>query len=106
MAITKFRITANKLEPRVHEAAKNSSNVVFIPPPVKESLAGAMLFQQVMACVRKGKIRGKPRLAKENYWEFRMDRYSAGRWFSCNVAAEVNDSQVVRLIVFREDEAK
>lgn len=97
MTVSKLRITAGLLEPRVHSAAKSSSNVVFVPPPRKRSMAGMMLFHQVMCCLREGKIVGKPKLTEEGFWEFRMERYAANRLFSLKVAATVKGARVETL---------
>ena len=67
MTVSKFRITAALLEPRVHTAARDSSNVVFVPPPQKRSMAGLMRFQQALECLRKGRITGKPKLTEAGY---------------------------------------
>lgn len=97
MTTSKFRITANQLLPRVHSAAQSSSNVVFVPPPQKRSMAGMMLFHQVMSCLREGLIVGKPKLTEEGLWEFRMERFAANQWFALKVAASVNGARVVKL---------
>ena len=104
MSVSKLRITAGLLQPRVHTAAKDSENVVFIPPTQKRSMAGMMRFQQALACLRKGSIVGKPKLTDEGLWEFQMERYAANRWFTIKVAAEVNGAHVVKLYaIFEED---
>lgn len=97
MSVGKFTITASQLQPRVHTAAKNSANVVFIPPPEKNSMAGMMLFHEVMCCLREGTIVGKPKLTPEGYWEFKMERFACNRWFSIEVAALVKGAHVEKL---------
>lgn len=97
MTVSKFRITANQLQSRVRSAARNSANVVFIPPPRKRSIAGMMLFQQAMSCLREGVIVGKPKLTNEGLWEFRMERFAANRWFSLKVAVSVQGARVEKL---------
>jgi len=97
MAVSKIRITAAHLESRVRSAAANSSNVVFIPPPEKRSMAGMMTFHQVMCCLREGNIVGKPKLTEEGLWEFRMERYGANRLYSLKVAAAVDGPRVTKI---------
>jgi hypothetical protein len=60
-------------------------------------MAGMMLFHQVMCCLREGSIVGKPKLTKDGYWEFRMERFAANRLYSLKVAASVNGARVVKL---------
>jgi hypothetical protein len=82
MAVSKLRIPASHLQARVRSAAANSSNVVFVPPPEKRSMAGMILFHQVLSCLREGNIVGKPRLTDAGLWEFRMERYAANRTYA------------------------
>lgn len=102
MSVGKFRITASQLQSRVHTAAKNSSNIVFVPRPEKRSIAGMMLFHEVLCCLREGTIVGKPKLTSEGYWEFRMERFAANRWFSIRVAAMVKGAHVEKLFALME----
>lgn len=104
MAVSRFRITANALEPRVRQAAKDSANVVFIPAPEKRSMAGAMLFQQAMSCLREGRISGRPVFTEDGLWEFRMKRYAASQWFSIKVAASVAGARVEKLYVILSED--
>ena len=103
MSVTNLRITAAQLLPRVHAAAANSSNVVFIPPPEKRSMAGMMQFRQVMLCLQEGTIVGKPKLTEHGFWEFRMERYAANQLFSLKVAAEVKGALVVKLYAIQSE---
>lgn len=104
MTVSPLRITALHLQARVHHAAKDSSNVVFIPPPRKRSMAGMMLFHQVMCCLREGTIVGKPKLTDEGFWEFRMERFAANRVYSVKVAAKVKGARVERLFAILTEE--
>lgn len=99
MTVSKFRITADKLERRVHEAAKHSFNVTIVPAPVRKSMAGQMTYLQVMDCLRKGSIVGKPILRDDGLWEFRMERFASNQLFSIPVFALVEGVRVVELYV-------
>lgn len=99
MAITKLRVTADKLLPRVRDAAETSSNVVFIPPPNKRSMAGMMLFQQVLSCLREGAIVGKPVKNAHGDFEFHMERYAANQWVRYKVIASVSGARVTKIYV-------
>lgn len=102
MSVTNIRITASQLLPRIRSAAADSSNVVFVPPPQKRSMAGMMQFRQVMLCLQDGTIVGKPKLTEHGLWEFRMERYAANQLFSLKVAAEVKGVRVVKLYAIQE----
>lgn len=97
MAVSKLRITQGMLLPRVHETARDSANVIIIPPPQKKSMAGMMLFHQVMKCVREGEICSKPKLTDKGLWEFQMRCYSATQWIYLDVAVEVDGPRVTKI---------
>lgn len=97
MTVSRFRITAAMLQPRVREAAGMSANVVFVPPPDKRSMAGMMLFRSVLLCLQEGNIVGKPTKDEYGNWVFRMERYAANHLFQLKVAAEVDGARVVKL---------
>lgn len=97
MTVSKIRITAALLRSRVNSAAADSANVVFVPPPRKRSMAGMILFHQVMCCLREGAIVGKPKLTAEGFWEFRMERYAANRIYSLKVAVAVSGARVEKI---------
>jgi len=97
MAISKLRVTAAALQPRVHQAAANSSNIVFVPPPDKRSMAGMMQFHEVMCCLREGRIVGKPVFTEAGLWEFHMERFFANRHYRLKVAAATSATRVTRL---------
>ncbi|MEH6416636.1 hypothetical protein [Pseudomonas sp. CGJS7] len=99
MPVSKFRITARQLEPRVHEAAKDSFNVTIVPAPMKRSMAGMTTYLQIIECLRKGTIVGKPVFREDGFWEFRMERFSANQWHAFRVYASVEGARVVELIV-------
>lgn len=99
MPISQFRITAKLLEKRVHEAAKDSFNVTIVPAPLKRSMAGMTTYLQVIECLRKGAIVGKPVLREDGFWEFRMERFSANRLHAFRVYAAVKGARVTELIV-------
>src|SRR5262245_13055747 len=99
MTVSNLRVTARQLEKRVHDAAKDSFNVTMVPAPVKESMAGMMTFLQVMDCLRKGTIVGRPILREDGLWAFRMQRYASGEWFNIPVYASVKGARVIDLIV-------
>jgi hypothetical protein len=102
MGITRFRITAANLLPRIHEAAKSSSNVEFIPPPNKRSMAGMMQFKQALRCLQEGSIVGRPKVNDHGDWEFQMERFAANQWTVIDVAASVSGARVTRLYVLME----
>ena len=104
MSVTRMRVTASKLLPRIQEAAKSSSNVVFVPDLNRRSMAGLMTFHQAMSCLRLGKIVGKPTMNEHDHWELRMERYAANRTYSLRVIAECDGARVSRLIVFPQIE--
>ena len=87
MTVSKLRISASKLLPRVRETAKSSSNVVFIPPLEKRSMAGMMTFHQALICLQEGVIVGKPRQNDNGDWELFMERYAAHTSFILKVIA-------------------
>lgn len=100
MKTTKLRISASKLLPRIREAAKSSSNVVFIPPLNKKSMAGMMTYRQALACLQSGVIVGKPMLDDHGHWEVWMERYAANLRFRTRVVAVCDGPRVAQLIVF------
>ena len=100
MAISNIRVTARTLQRCVHEAAKSSSNVVFIPEPDKGSMAGMMTFQQAMSCLRSGNVVGTPRINQHGHWEFQMQRFAANHLFSLRAIAECEGVRVSRLFAF------
>ncbi len=102
MAISKIRITAGQLLPRVREAAKTSSNVVIIPAPLKKSMAGMMNYLQILKCLRDGEIVGKPVLNEHGDWAFRMQRCAATLWLEIDVVAVVSGTRVTKLYVLLE----
>lgn len=67
-------------------------------------MAGVMLFLQAIACLREGKIVGKPVLTEHGLWEFRMRRYAAHQWFSIKVAAAVDGAHVTKLYVILSED--
>lgn len=97
MTVSKFRVTASQLESRVKAAAKDSANVVFVPPPEKKSMAGMMLWHQALACMRQGRIVGTPKQVQEGLWEFRMERFAANQLFELKVAARCRGATVEQL---------
>lgn len=99
VATTSFRITADLLLPRVRDAAGNSSNVVFIPPPNKRSMAGMMLFKQALSCLRGGTIVGKPIKNTNGDFEFHMERFAANHWVRFKVIASVSGARVTKVYV-------
>lgn len=102
MAISKIRITAGLLLPRVRAAAKSSSNVEFVPPPAKQSMAGMMTYLQALKCLQEGEIVGKPKLNEHGDWTFQMERFAANQWTQINVVAVVENTRVVKLYVLLE----
>jgi hypothetical protein len=60
-------------------------------------MAGMMQYRQVLLCLQEGVIVGKPKLADNGFWEFRMERYAANQPFSLKVAASVDGARVVKL---------
>jgi hypothetical protein len=102
MAVSKIRITADQLSPRVQKAAQSSSNIVFIPPPKKKSMGGMMQHLQVLKCLREGSIVGKPRLNEHGHWEFNMEAFLAGVEVDIRVIAETDGPHISKLYVFTE----
>lgn len=102
--ITPIRITARALLPRVRDAAKLTSNIVFLPPLEMRSMAGAMTFRQVLNCLRSGQIVGKPILDEHGAWQFTMERNSAGYSLPVQVVAECSGVAITRLIVLWENQ--
>ena len=103
MAISKLRITAGQLLPRVRAAAKSSSNVEFIPPPIKKSMAGMMTYLQALKCLQEGEIVGSPVLNEHGHWEFQMKRCAVTQWLVIDVVAVVNSTRVTKLFVLLEN---
>lgn len=103
MAISKLRITAGQLQPRVRTAARSSSNVEFIPAPIKQSMAGMITYLQALKCLQEGDIIGKPKLNEHGHWEFRMGRCSATQWTEFKVVAVVGSTRVTKLYVLLEN---
>lgn len=104
MTVSGLRITARMLESRVHAAAVDSSNVVFVPPPNKRSLGGMMRFQQAMACLREGSIEAKPTLNEHGHWEFFISRFAANRWYSLQAIAVVDGPRVTKLFAILQED--
>ena len=104
MGITNFRVTPRTLQRRIHEAAKSSSVVLFIPQPNKEVLAGMMTYQQAMACLRKGNIVGKPELNAHGDWELQMERFAANYLYKLRAAVTCSGAHVTRIYVFLTEE--
>lgn len=102
--VTDIRVTASRLAQKIREAASSSSNVVFIPPPNKDSMAGMMTFQQAMSCLRDGSIVGKPQLNEHGDWELRMERYAANFLFTARVIAHCEGAIVSKIYIFIDAE--
>jgi hypothetical protein len=102
--VTNIRITASKLLPKVRDAAKYSSNIVFIPPLEMRSMAGAMTFRQVLECLRSGRIVGKPTRNQHGAWEFIMECEFVNQALQVSVVAECEGVAITRLIVLWENE--
>lgn len=102
MAVSKLRVTAGQLLPRLRTAAKSSSNVEFIPPPAKRSMAGMMTYLQALKCLQEGEIIGKPKLNEHGHWEVRMRRFAANQWTEFDVVAVVESTRVIKIYVLLE----
>ncbi len=102
MTVSHIRITAGTLLPRIHEAAKSSSNVEFIPQPMKRSMAGMVNYLQALKCVQEGRIVGRPKLNEHGDWEFQMERYAANNMTTINVVASVDGARVTKIYVLTE----
>ena len=102
MTVTKLRVTASRVLAAVREAAKSSSNVVFIPPPEKKSMAGMMTFLQAMKCLQSGSLVGKPKLNEHGDWELSMERYAANYLFKIRAIAICDSVRVSQIIVLLE----
>jgi len=100
MSIERLRITASKLLPYVREAARSSSNVVFIPPLEKRSMAGMITFHQAFRCLQEGRLVGQPVQNPRGDWELRLEYFSAGVLFRLRVVAVCDGARVRQLIVF------
>lgn len=103
VVVSKLRITAGLLQPRVKATAKSSSNVEFIPPPNKKGMAGMVTYLQALKCLQEGQIVGKPRKNQHGDWEFQMERYAANQLARFNVVASVDGARVTRLYVLLEN---
>jgi hypothetical protein len=102
--VTNFRFTASKLLPKVRDTAKSSSNIVFIPPLVMRSMAGAIVSRQVLECLRSGRIVGKPSQDLHGAWQFDMEREFVNLTLQIKVIAESKGAAITRLIVLWENE--
>jgi hypothetical protein len=67
-------------------------------------MAGAMTFRQVLACLRSGRIVGKPTRNKHGDWEFSMEHEFVSHALQVRVVAECEGAAVVRLIALWENE--
>lgn len=99
MNVIKMRVTERSLLRCIREAASSSENVVFIPELNKRSMSGMMTYQQAMACLRSGNIRGRPSLNEHGHWELQMQRFAANHLFTLRVIAECEGPHVKRVIV-------
>lgn len=102
MTVSKLRVTASRLLAAIREAAKSSSNVVFIPPPEKRSMAGMMTFLQAMKCLQSGSLVGKPKLNEDGDWELSMERHAANYLFKIRAVAICDGVRVSQIIVLLE----
>ena len=105
MNVAELRVTKNSLQRCINDAARSSSNVVFVPPLEKNSMGQMMTYQQAMMCLRDGKIVGNPVQNEHGHWEADMQRYAANHLFSLRVVAECNGPRVVRIYAFPEVES-
>ena len=103
MAISKLRITAAQLLPRVRSAARSSHVLQFVPPLEMRSMAGVMNFRQVQKCLHEGQMVGKPKLNEHGHWEFRMERFAANQWTEVRGIAIVEGARVTKIYVLREE---
>lgn len=104
MAVTNLRITAKALLRCIHDAAKSSSNVVFVPELDKKSMAGMMTYQQAMSCLRSGSFLGDPIQNSHGHWEATMQRYAASHMFTLSIAVECQGAIVTRIFAFVANE--
>lgn len=100
MSIERIRITAAKLLRYVRETARSSSNVVFVPPLEKRSMAGMMTFHQAFRCLQEGTLVGQPAQNARGDWELWLEYFSAGALFRLRVVAVCDGARVRQLIVF------
>ncbi len=102
--VTKLRLTAPRLEAAIQHAAAKSSNVVFVPPLEKRSMAGMMNFHQILLCLQEGKIVGKPKKTEHGDWEVVMSRSpELGDHQSIKATAKCDGLKVVRIFVRTEE---
>ena len=99
MTISRLRVSAATLQSRIHEAAQSSSNVVFIPPLERKSMAGMMTFHQALLCLQQGSIVGKPTLNNRGDWELTMSRRAADHDFQSRVVAVCDGPRIARIFV-------
>lgn len=99
VAVIKLRVTEKKLLAAVKAAASSSSNIVFLPPLEKRSMAGAMNFHQAIKCLRDGSIVGKPVLNEHGEWELTMERYAANQLLQIKIIAICDGASICQLIV-------
>lgn len=100
MSVSKIRLTARTLIPAMQKAAMNSSNVAFIPPLEKRSMAGMMTFMQALMCLQKGKPVGKPMCNEYGDWELTMRRFSANHDFELKVLVKCNGISIEKIYAF------
>lgn len=100
MTVTKLRVSRRQLLARIREAAKSSSNVIFVPPLEKRSIAGMMTFHQAFSCLQEGTVVGNPVLNDRGDWELMMERYAANFLFKLKVIAMCDGAHISKLVVF------
>ena len=103
MSITPLRVSSKKLLAAIREAARSSSNVVFIPPLEKRAMAGMMTFHQALKCLQEGIMVGKPHLNDKNDWELSMERFAADSSFRIRVVAMCEGATVSKLVVHLQE---
>ena len=101
MSLTPLRISSKKLLSRIREAAESSSNIVFVPPLERRSMAGMMNFHAALRCLQEGTMVGAPKQNANGDWDLWLERGS----FSTKVIASCRGARVSRIVVCvdRED---
>lgn len=102
MSVSPFRLTAKQLQPRIRQCAKDSSKVIFTPQLIRQSMAGAMTWHQVIKTLREGTIVGTPERDEHGNWLFKMTRFAASTDQTVEGAAMVDGAHVVQIVVFTE----
>lgn len=100
--VVAIRLSAAQLQRHVRVAARDSSRVVFREQPDRRNLAGELTYRQVLKCLQEGQVIGKPSM-ENDYWQFQMQRHSAGLTVTVEAAALAAGARVEQIIVLGFD---